>query len=94
MSGAFWDQLSEEQQRIVQTGADIAEGIHRGMTTAQDMNAESILSDVGMEVTVLSPDEIAAFREIAQPAVEEYLRSEVGDEWVDALFEAVEAAQN
>ncbi|MDZ7799265.1 MAG: TRAP transporter substrate-binding protein DctP [Trueperaceae bacterium] len=94
MSGAFWDQLDEEQQRIVQTGADIAEGIHRGMTTAQDMNAESILTEVGMEVTVLSPDEIAAFREIAQPAVEEYLRDAVGDEWVDSLFEAVEAAQN
>lgn len=94
MSGPFWDQLTDEQQQVVQTGVDIAETIHRGMTTAQDLNAESILTEVGMEVTVLSPDEIAAFREIAQPAVEEYLRDEVGDEWVDRLFEAVEAAQN
>jgi len=93
MSGAFWDGLSADEQAQVQTCANIAEVIHRGMTTAQDMAAEQILSDVGMEVTVLSPDEIAAFREIAQPAVESYLREAVGDEWVDSLLEAVEAAQ-
>ena len=93
MSGPFWDSLTAEEQATVRTCADIAETIHRGMTTAQDMNAEAILSDVGMTVTVLSPSEIAAFREIAQPAVEEYLRTEVGDEWVDALLGAVESAQ-
>src|SRR5690606_23235202 len=93
MSGAFWDGLSADEQAQVQTCANIAEVIHRGMTTAQDMAAEQILSDVGMEVTVLSPDEIAAFREIAQPAVETYLREAVGDDWVDSLLEAVEAAQ-
>ena len=94
MSGPFWDGLSEEHRAVVQTGVEIAETIHRGMTTAQDLNAEAILSDVGMEVTVLTPDEIAAFREVAQPVVEEYLREAVGDEWVDQLFAAVEDARN
>ena len=92
-SGPFWDSLTPEQQQIVQTGADIAETIHRGMTSVQDLNAETILTDVGMDVTTLTPQQIAAFRETAQPAVEEYLRSEVGDEWVDRLLEAVEAAR-
>lgn len=93
MSGPFWDTLTPELREVVQTGANIAEVIHRGMTTAQDMNAETILSDVGMEVTVLSPEEIAVFRAAAQPPVVEYLRSAVGDEWVDSLFEAVEQAR-
>lgn len=94
MSGPFWDTLTPSQQAIVQTGADIAETIHRGMTTAQDLNAEAILSGVGMEVTVLTPEQIAVFRETAQPAVESYLRDAVGDDWVDQLFEAVESARN
>ncbi len=94
MSGPFWQQLDEGQRDIVQTGADIAETIHRGMTAAQDMRAEEILSDVGMQVTVLSPEQVDAFREIAQPAVEEYLRDAVGDAWVDDLMAAIDAAQN
>lgn len=93
MSGSFWDRLSADEQHQVQTCANIAEVIHRGITTGQDMAAEQILTDVGMEVTVLSPEEISAFREIAQPAVEAYLRTAIGDDWVDSLFEAVEAAQ-
>lgn len=94
MSGPFWESLSPEHRAIVQTGADIAETIHRGMTAAQDLRAEEILSDVGMEVTVLTPAQIDAFREIAQPAVESYLREAVGDDWVDQLLAAIDAASD
>ncbi len=94
MSGPFWASLDDSQRAIVQTGADIAETIHRGMTAAQDLRAEEILSDVGMEVTVLTPEQVGAFRDVAQPAVETYLREAVGDDWVDELFAAIEAAQN
>jgi len=94
MSGPFWDGLTPDQQAIVRTGADIAETIHRGMTAAQDLNAEAILTEVGMDVTVLTPDQVAAFREIAQPAVESYLRDAVGDAWVDDLLAAIEAARD
>ena len=94
MSGPFWESLSPEQRAIVQTGADIAETIHRGMTAAQDMRAEEILSGVGMEVTVLTPEQVDAFRAIAQPAVESYLRDAVGDEWVDQLLAAIDAASD
>lgn len=94
MSGPFWDGLTPEHQAIVRTGADIAETIHRGMTAAQDLNAEAILSDVGMDVTVLTPEQIAAFREIAQPAVETYLRDAVGDVWVDGLIAAIDSASD
>lgn len=94
MSGPFWERLDPEQRAIVQTGADIAETIHRGMTAAQDLRADEILSDVGMEVTVLTPEQVDAFREIAQPAVESYLRDAVGDDWVDQLFAAIDAADD
>ncbi len=64
------------------------------MTAAQDLRADEILSDVGMEVTVLTPEQVDAFREIAQPAVESYLRDAVGDDWVDQLFAAIDAADD
>lgn len=86
----FWQSLNAEEQRIVQDGINIAKEIHRAMTTAQDDSAEEILSGVGMEVAVLTPDEIQAFRELAQPAVLEYIQTVVPQDMIDALFAAVD----
>ncbi len=92
VSDLFWQQLTEEQQAVVQAGVDIAVGIHRGMTAAQDMNAGSILGEKGMTVTTLTPDEVAAFREAAQPAVRAYLEEQHGAELVGELVSAIEEA--
>ena len=43
------------------------------MTAAQDANATAILSEKGMEVVPVSPEQKAMFREAAQPAVREYI---------------------
>jgi TRAP-type transport system periplasmic protein len=86
----FWQSLSAEEQRIVEEGITIAKEIHRAMTTAQDDGAEAILSGLGMEVAVLSPAEIQAFRELAQPAVLEYIRTVVPQDMIDALFAAID----
>jgi len=93
MNPDFYDGLSADEQRVIDEAIVIARDIHREMTSAQDLNAEEILSGVGMEVTVLSSDEIAAFRELAQPPVLEYLAGRVGQEWVDRIVAAVEGAQ-
>lgn len=92
VSDAFWQGLSPEQQEIVETGTDIAVTIHRGMTAAQDMNAGTILGEKGMTVTTLTPAEVSAFREAAQPAVREYLEEQHGAELVGALVSAIDEA--
>jgi TRAP-type transport system periplasmic protein len=86
----FWQSLSAEEQRIVSEGVTIAKEIHRAMTTAQDESAEEILSGRGMEVAVLSESEIDAFRQLAQPAVLEYIRTVVDQDMIDALFAAID----
>ncbi len=93
MNPDFYDRLSPEEQQVVDEAIVIARDIHREMTSAQDLAAEEILSGVGMEVQVLSSEEIAAFREAAQPPVLEYLEGRVGQDWVNRILEAVEAAQ-
>jgi C4-dicarboxylate-binding protein DctP len=86
----FWQSLTPEEQRIVTDATTIAKEIHRAMTTAQDDSAEEILSGRGMEVAVLTPAEIQAFRELAQPAVLEYIRTVVPQDMIDALFAAID----
>jgi TRAP-type transport system periplasmic protein len=86
----FWQSLSAEEQRIVTEGVNIAKEIHRAMTTAQDESAEEILGGRGMEVAVLTESEIDAFRQLAQPAVLEYIRTVVDEDMIDALFAAID----
>ncbi len=93
MNDAFFQGLSDTEKQAVTKGVEIAKWIHRGMTAAQDSNAQTILADVGMEVTVLTPEQVAAFREQAQDPVAEWVAEEVGREWVDGLFQAVEQAE-
>jgi TRAP-type transport system periplasmic protein len=88
-SESFWQSLSAEEQEIVSAGIEIAKEIHRAMTTAQDESAEQILGDLGMQVTVLNQEEIGAFRELAQPAVLEYIGGVVDQDLTDMLFEAI-----
>lgn len=93
MSDAFYQGLTAEQRKIVDDGVEIAKGIHRKMTSEQDINAGKILSAKGMTVTELSPEQIDVFRKIAQPAVRAHLEKESGKELVGKLIEATAAAE-
>lgn len=90
MNDRFFNSLTPSEQEVVKKGVEIAKIIHRGMTAAQDTNAPAILSSVGMEVTALSPDQVAAFRKQAQPVVVEWVQGQIGDEWVKKIFAAIE----
>ena len=92
MSDAFYTGLTPEQKKAVDDGVAIAKDVHRKMTSEQDLNAEKILTGKGMTVTVLTPDQIDAFRKRAQPVVQKYLEGHVGNAWVDKLLAAATAA--
>lgn len=91
MNDRFFSSLSPEQQTIVLKGVQIAKIIHRGMTAAQDLNAPAILGTLGMEVTALSPEQVAAFRNKSQPPVRSWVEEQIGKEWVEKLFSRIEA---
>jgi C4-dicarboxylate-binding protein DctP len=93
MSERFWTRLGNEEKAAVTQATEIAKVIHRGMTTAQDANAEPILRERGMTVQRLTSPQIDAFRQKAQPAVREWLEREIGREWVEKLLTATRQAQ-
>ncbi len=90
MNDRFFGSLSPEQQAIVLKGVEIAKIIHRGMTAAQDLNAPAILGTLGMEVTALSPEQVAAFRNKSQPPVKAWVEEQIGKDWVEKLFREIE----
>jgi len=91
MADSFYESLTDAEKRAVNECVEISKTIHRGMTAAQDANATAILSEKGMEVVPVTPEQKAKFRAAAQPAVREYIVGEIGAEWPDRLDAAVAA---
>ena len=87
----FYQSLTADEQKAVTQCVETAKVIHRGMTAAQDANAGAILAEKGMEVVPVSPEQKAAFREAAQPAVRSHVVDDIGAEWPDRLDAAIEA---
>jgi len=90
----FFKSLTPEQQQIVTEGTRIARDIHRKMTADQDKGAKEILTAKGMQVTTLTPAQVGEFRKLAQPPVTQFVVKEVGKEWVDRLFAAINATKS
>ncbi len=90
----FYESLTDAEKLAVGQCVEISKIIHRGMTAAQDANAATILGEKGLEVVPVSPEQKAKFRELAQPAVREYIVGEIGEEWPDRLDAAVAKYRN
>jgi tripartite ATP-independent transporter DctP family solute receptor len=93
MNDAFFSKLTRQQQDVVRKGIEIAKWIHRGMTAMQDMNASTILGQVGMKVSSLSPAELEAFRKAALTPAADWMKKEIGEKWVTGLLKAVDEAR-
>ncbi len=87
----FFRKLSPEHQAAILEGTQLARDVHRKMTSSQDLAARDLLEKHGLQVTVLSPAEVDAFRRVAQPPVRRYVERIVGRDWVEKLFEAIAA---
>lgn len=90
----FYESLTDAEKAAVGQCVEISKIIHRGMTAAQDANAATILGEKGLEVVPVSPEQKAKFRELAQPAVREYIVGEIGEEWPAKLDAAVAQYRN
>ena len=87
----FYQSLTPTERAAVDEGTKKAIAIHRRMTAEQDLNAKPILEKVGMQVTELSPAEVGEFRKLAQPPVRAWAESEIGRNYVESLFRAIQA---
>ncbi len=89
----FYQSLTPVERAAVDEGTKKAIAIHRKMTSDQDLNAKAILEKVGMQVTTLTPAEIGEFRKLAQPPVRAWAEKEIGKNYVDSLFKAIDATR-
>lgn len=86
--------LTPEQQALVQEAARTATTVARSTVLLDEKRAIGDLEEAGIEVYEPTADEYAQFRDLGRPKVEEMVRKDIGDEWVDKLLTAIGNAEN
>ena len=80
----FYDNLSDEEQSIVDWASRVAVDAGRGISRVQEATSLPALAGK-MEVNAVPVAELSKFSEAAQPAVEELIEKEFGESGVDML---------
>lgn len=90
----FYQSLEPAQQEVVAKAAQVAGTMGRAIQQWNTAVGVNKVQEEGMQVYSPTAEELAKFREAAQPAVKEWLTEELGDQavWIEKLDEALAAA--
>ncbi|MHA7878892.1 MAG: DctP family TRAP transporter solute-binding subunit [Saccharospirillum sp.] len=90
----LYQSLSADDQAAFRRAAKVAGTVGRAIQQFGSADGVSKLAAEGMEVTQPTAEQLAAFRDAAQPAVVQFLRDDLGRDaqWIDRLLEAVDTA--
>ncbi|MDX1742302.1 MAG: DctP family TRAP transporter solute-binding subunit [Ruegeria sp.] len=95
ISDEFFQSLTPAQQEVVQKAARVAGTMGRAIQQWGTAEGVKKVQEEGMQVYSPTSEELAEFAALAQPAVVEYLRGELGDDaqWIDRLQDSVAAVK-
>ena len=85
--------LTPEQQKVVADAAKVMVMTHAGFSQLANREGLDKLKAKGMQVYKPTPEELAQFRKLAQPAGLEFIQGKIGKEWVDGALEAAKVAE-
>ncbi|GAB4377374.1 MAG: TRAP transporter substrate-binding protein [Kiloniellaceae bacterium] len=90
----FFQSLKPAEQEVVAKAARVAGAMGRAIQQWSTAAGVNLVQEEGMQVYSPTAEELAMFREKAQPAVKEWLAGELGGEaaWIEKLDAAVKAA--
>ncbi|WP_345243155.1 TRAP transporter substrate-binding protein [Pontibacillus salipaludis] len=91
MSKTFFDNLSEENQKIVKEAAEEAGKYERKLNREANEKYLKDLQEEGMEFTEITDEAREEMKKKVQPVVDEY-KSKIGEDIVDEVYKAVKEA--
>jgi C4-dicarboxylate-binding protein DctP len=89
----FQKKLSPEQRKVVAEAAKVLAATHNGFSQEANIQGIAKLKAKGMKIYKPTKEELAQFRDIAQPAALEYLKKKVGEAWVQKAIKAAEEGE-
>jgi TRAP-type C4-dicarboxylate transport system substrate-binding protein len=72
MSKKFWDQLTPDEQKLLQDAANEARDYQRKVSREQAQSAISDLKTKGMEINEIAPAELAKMRDKTKPIAQKF----------------------
>jgi tripartite ATP-independent transporter DctP family solute receptor len=88
MNKGFYDSLPEDLQKIVNDGMKKATELNRQLVTEEDNVKLQELKETGMDISELTSEQKALFKEAALPVYDQY-KDKIGADLVDRMLEAV-----
>jgi tripartite ATP-independent transporter DctP family solute receptor len=89
VNATFFASLSPDQQTILTTAAQLASMQNIVVREGQSSHAIEAMKQKGMQVHMLTAAQKDLFRKTTQPPVLTYLKTQLGDEFMDNLLKAV-----
>ncbi|GAK61144.1 DctP9 protein [Candidatus Vecturithrix granuli] len=89
----YQNKLTPEQQKVVAEAANVLAAVHNGFSQEANIQGIEKLKAQGMEIYQPTKEELAQYREIAQPAALAFIKEKAGEEWVQKALEAAKAAE-
>jgi tripartite ATP-independent transporter DctP family solute receptor len=93
VSKKFWDQLSPEEQKILQDAAVEAGKYQRQLSREEDQKALEELKKTGVKINEVSDQERQKMAEIIKPVVEKYAK-EFGEDLVNEMYGELDKIRN
>jgi TRAP-type transport system periplasmic protein len=93
INAQFFASLTPDQQAALSAGAQLASMQNIVVREGQSSQAIEAMKQKGMQVRMLSAAEKDVFRQATQPPVLAYLKSQLGDEFMNNLLKAVAEAE-
>lgn len=90
---SWYEGLSKADRNAFEAAVEAAVVASNGMGVIQENLALEKIQEKGMEVAVLSDEEIARFRELAKPACLDWFREQMDPRWVDEFLAAIDDAE-
>jgi tripartite ATP-independent transporter DctP family solute receptor len=88
-SKAFWDQLSDDERKILLDAANETKPYQREVSRSLDQKAVDVLKKEGMTITEISPEERNRMREKLKPVIEKHQKT-VNETLVRELNEEIQ----
>jgi len=85
--------LTPEYRHIIIDAASLGNQAYRGAIDMGNTLIEDFLGETGVKITYPSADDLKVIQETAQNAVIPWVRSQVGDAWMDKVLNAVKEAE-
>ena len=92
VSKKFWDQLSADEKKILETAALEARDYQRKVAREMSDKSRQYLISKGMQINDIAPQELARMRDKVKPVVDKYA-AQVGEPLVKEFYQELEKAK-